>query len=112
MRQLINYQTINGDEIFFEIASNKFPNIPSKKMDFGNIQHETDQVFNVAKGSIENSLDKILSIGEKVSNSLKKLEPQKIEVEFGLTFTVESGVIITSVSGEANFKINLTWENK
>lgn len=112
MRQLINYQTMEGDEIFFEISPAKQALLSRSRQNIGDLKVETDQIFKVAQGSIENSLDKITSIGGKVNESLKKLKPQKIEVEFGLSFTVESGVIITSVAGEANFKINLTWEEK
>ena len=131
MRNLINYQTISGDEIFLEVTPNRILNLPYGETDdaqtiieakklfrgrFGsnenllgsilpegdkaskNLGESTGKIFKATQGSIEKSLDSILSIGEKINSTMKKLSPQKIEVEFGVSFTVESGVIITSVA--------------
>jgi len=40
----------------------------------------------------------------------KKVRPDEASLEFGLTFGKEAGIVIKA-SGEAAFKVSLTWKN-
>jgi hypothetical protein len=36
--------------------------------------------------------------------------PHEANLEFGLAFTAEAGIVVTKVAGDANFKVGLTWK--
>jgi len=40
----------------------------------------------------------------------KDNRPQEVSLEFGLGFEAEVGVVVTKMSGDANFKVSLTWK--
>jgi hypothetical protein len=37
--------------------------------------------------------------------------PESVAIEFGLQFTAEAGAFVASVSGEASFKVSLSWRS-
>ena len=65
-----------------------------------------------ATDTFESALDKVRSAAEGILNQLRSLAqpPDEVGVEFGVKMSAESGAIIAKASGEANFKINLTWK--
>jgi Trypsin-co-occurring domain 1 len=36
----------------------------------------------------------------------------EVEIKFGLKMTAEAGVVISSVGGEVNFEVTLTWKQE
>ena len=46
-----------------------------------------------------------------ITNSMKNLDikPNEFEVEFGVKFAADAGIIISSVSSEASIKVTLKW---
>jgi hypothetical protein len=65
-----------------------------------------------ASDTFESALEKVQSAAEGILHHLRSLAqpPDEVEVEFGVKMSAESGAIIAKASGEANFKINLTWK--
>lgn len=54
----------------------------------------------------------IEEIGGQLSTAWDRVKPSEAVVEFGVTLTAKSGVLtglIVEGSGEANFKVTLTW---
>lgn len=53
------------------------------------------------------------STAQKVNSAIKSIDgiPDHIEVEFGIKFDVEAGVIIAKASMEASLNVKLTWDN-
>ena len=45
-----------------------------------------------------------------VSTFTRGARPHEASLEFGLVFTVETGIVVTKVAGDANFKVGLTWK--
>ena len=65
---------------------------------------EATQSFEAAINSLSPIANSIVSKLINISNP-----PDEAAVEFGLTLKADTGVIITKVGAEANFKINLKW---
>jgi Trypsin-co-occurring domain 1 len=65
-----------------------------------------------ASETFESALEKVRSAAEGILQQLRSLAqpPDEVAVEFGVKLSAESGAIIAKASGEANFKINLTWK--
>ena len=45
-----------------------------------------------------------------MKDKLSSLQPDRIEVEFGLKMNADVGAILASAGVEANYKITLAWE--
>lgn len=65
-----------------------------------------------ATDTFETALEKVRAAAEGILQQLRSLAqpPDEVAVEFGVKMSAESGAIIAKASGEANFKINLTWK--
>jgi hypothetical protein len=66
----------------------------------------------VASDSFEAALESVRAAAEGILDKLRSLAqpPDEVAVEFGVKMSAETGAIIAKASGEANFKINLTWK--
>ena len=60
--------------------------------------------------SFEQALAKVRPIATAIVEQVKDLGPQKIEIELGLTFSAEAGVILAKSSLEGSCKLTLGWE--
>lgn len=49
---------------------------------------------------------------QRLISHLRDLDPapESVAIEFGLQFTAEAGAFVASVSGEASFKVLLSWK--
>ena len=66
----------------------------------------------VANDSFETALESVRAAAEGILDKLRNLAqpPDEVGVEFGVKMNAETGAIIAKASGEANFKISLTWK--
>ena len=64
-----------------------------------------------AAQSFEEAINSLGPIASSIVSKLINIShpPDEAAVEFGLTLKAESGLVITKVAGDANFKINLKW---
>lgn len=71
-----------------------------------------DEVVATAGRTLEATVERIGPASRAIVGKLKELAepPDEIGVEFGMKLNAEAGVIIARTSGEANFKISLTWK--
>lgn len=65
-----------------------------------------------ASDTFEAALENVRSAAEGILDQLRSLAqpPDEVAIEFGVKMNAETGAIIAKASGEANFKINLTWK--
>src|SRR5262249_32743554 len=65
-----------------------------------------------ASDTFEAALGKVRSAAEGILHQLRSLAqpPDSVGVEFGVKMNAETGAIIAKASGEANFKISLSWK--
>jgi hypothetical protein len=45
-----------------------------------------------------------------ITERLRRLSPDEVEVEFGFVLSAEHGVVIAKASGEIHFNVTLTWK--
>jgi len=64
-----------------------------------------------ATQSFEETINSLSPIASSIVSKLINISnpPDEATVEFGLTLKADTGVVITKVGAEANFKINLKW---
>ena len=62
--------------------------------------------------SFNAALEKLQPMAQTIIAKLRDLaeSPDEIGVEFGLKMTMEAGLVVAHTSGEANFKVVLSWK--
>lgn len=56
------------------------------------------------------ALRRVQSALAQVSDAVKELQPDEMEIEFGLKVGGESGVIIAKGTAEVNFAVRVLWK--
>ncbi|MFC7978917.1 CU044_2847 family protein [Streptomyces cinereoruber] len=71
------------------------------------------QVVARATRSLNDMIAGIRPVAENFVDSFRDMErqPDEIGVEFGLSLSAEADVVISKTTGQANFKVTLTWRN-
>lgn len=72
----------------------------------------TDEDVNLKMIQFNDVAQIIEKIARTVISPLKKVSPQKIQIELGVSIGIESGqltALLTKGTGSANFKIALEW---
>ncbi|MBL7781950.1 MAG: hypothetical protein JNM22_12085 [Saprospiraceae bacterium] len=97
---------------------NQYQRIPVQLADGSTIiveirQPQGEENVSFSKFNISEILGKIESIANSFMDTLRKTNPQKATIEFGMDIAIESGALtalIAKGTAEANLKITLEWE--
>ena len=103
MKDLVKFELESGGSVFVETEITDAERGGLVKAGRG-LPEEAAQSFEAAIRSLSPIASSIVARLISISNP-----PDEAAVEFGLTLKAESGFIITKMSGDANFKINLKW---
>jgi hypothetical protein len=63
-----------------------------------------------ARMSFEEAAAKLGPIARTVLDQVKDLGPQDVQVELGIKFSAEAGIILAKSSGEGSCKVTLSWK--
>lgn len=105
MKRQISFQLDGEDEVIIEVEDSS----PGGMQRVGRGDEKE-----VEKSGIKfmDALKHVRPAAEMVLESFQKLNsPDEINLEFGMTFDVKAGAILTSVGSGANFKVSLKWTN-
>lgn len=58
---------------------------------------------------LESALDSVREAAQATLETLGKLSPQTVEVEFGIKLAGEAGALIAKTSAEGHFTVRLSW---
>jgi hypothetical protein len=63
-------------------------------------------------GAVDKAMDTIQAMANKVNSTIKNIQnrPNEVEVEFGIKFDAELGVIVAKASLEASIIVKLKWQ--
>jgi hypothetical protein len=77
---------------------------PVGKLDFNVLKEKSAQ-------AIDHAMMTINKMGERITTTVNHMteQPNSVEVEFGLKFDVEAGVIIAKAGAEAGVTVKLVW---
>ena len=62
-----------------------------------------------AAETLESALAHVIPALKSVTAKLRELAPDEVTVEFGLTLTAETGVIVAKGNDEVHFAVTLAW---
>jgi hypothetical protein len=62
-------------------------------------------------GSVSDGLERVRSLAGEVLSSMKDARelPDRVAVEFGLMFSVKSGIVIAEAAGEGHLTVTVEW---
>jgi len=63
-----------------------------------------------AKITFEQAVSHLRPIAEAVIQQVKDLGPQKVEIELGISFSAEAGVVLAKTAAEGSCKVTLAWQ--
>ncbi|MFE7439474.1 CU044_2847 family protein [Streptomyces chartreusis] len=63
-----------------------------------------------AQTSLHEALQRVKPALAQVSAAVKELEPDEMEIEFGLKVGGESGIVIAKGTAEVNFAVRVLWK--
>jgi hypothetical protein len=102
-KKVITFRNDDGTEVLIQVNDVKKPG-PG---DAGVSPTE------LAREKFQEGLKRLKPIADSVMGTLHELNnPEEISIEFGITFSAETGVVIASASAEANISVSLKWSNK
>jgi hypothetical protein len=63
--------------------------------------------------AVNKAMDTIKNMAQRVHSTVETLDnrPKNVEVEFGIKFDAEVGVIVAKVTAEASMTVKLSWDN-
>ncbi|MGQ0775312.1 MAG: CU044_2847 family protein [Pseudonocardiales bacterium] len=68
------------------------------------------EVITKARQTLEQALDQIKPAVGAVLDRLKAMSPDEVSVEFGLTLSAETGIVVAKGTTEMHFAVTLTWK--
>ncbi|MFF0867598.1 CU044_2847 family protein [Nonomuraea sp. NPDC003560] len=102
MSELVRWE-MDDESVVMEVAGQDVSGFQAVGMGEGGVLE--------AKGRFEESLRNVKNAATKTLDVFRdtKLNPDGIELEFGVKFTAAAGAVIAKASSEAHFVVKLTW---
>lgn len=72
------------------------------------VSHASDGVVEAGQ-RLESALASVRDAAQVTLDTLTKLSPETVEVEFGIKLAGEAGALIAKASAEGHFTVRLTW---
>lgn len=69
----------------------------------------TEEKAKKAAETLESALSSVMPALKSVTEKLRDLSPSELGVEFGLTLTAETGIVVAKGSAEVHFTVKVTW---
>jgi hypothetical protein len=108
MTQVLSYPLADGGVLAVEAAS---PDVPSG-LELASAEDrlkKAEEKLKTTGQTLESAVNGVIPGLEAVTSQLRKLSPDEVAVEFGLTVTAESGIVVAKGSAEVHFTATLKW---
>ena len=108
-RQLVQYELESGGTIIVSSESDTLSPAPVTR----GLRDVEDEIVDRASQSFESALAQVEPAAQSLVARFRDLPrgPQTITIEFGVSLHAKVGAIIAETSGDANFKVSLTWHH-
>lgn len=105
MYQLIEFESASGDKVYIEVS---VPPTGGQQL----AAADAAGLIGKATQSLEEALKPVPEAMKTVFDAITKSQfaPKELEVEFGLKFTADAGVVIGKIGSEASLNIKATWK--
>ena len=100
MDALVQYQVGADSSVLVEVGEDTYG--------VEAVSRTSDGVVVVGE-QLESALGSVRDAAQATLNTLKKLEPKTLEIEFGIKLAGEAGALIAKTSAEGHFTVKMSW---
>lgn len=104
MFEMIEFDTADG-KVYVEVGAPQTGDQILASADAAGLVGKATQSFEDALKPVPKAIKTVLDAIAK-----SELSPNELEVEFGIKFTADAGVVISKVGGEASLTVTATWK--
>lgn len=105
MAEIVEYPLEGGGVLLVQPAS-----VDAGRGELG-LASPVEEKAKKATETLEAALGQVTPALKSVASKLRDLSPDDLSVEFGLTLTAETGIIVAKGSAEVHFTVTLAWSN-
>ncbi len=100
--ELVRWKTADGAVVV---------EVDSREPGFQSISRSPGELIHDAKGRFEDALDNVRDAAVAALKTFRDevLDPDGVEIEFGVKFNAEAGAVIAKTSAEGHLSVKLTW---
>lgn len=104
VNELVRWKTADGTVVV---------EVDSREPGFQSISRTPGQAIYDVKGRFEDALENVRDAAVAALKTFrdKVLDPDGVEIEFGVKFNVEAGAVIAKTSAEGHLAVKLTWSS-
>lgn len=92
----------SGEHLYVEL-SNDEPGIRRAS--------RSDGVIDATAGSLEKALGTIVATAKAALDTLRGLQPEEVEVEFGVLLNAQVGAVIAKTGVSGHMRVKLVWKS-
>lgn len=100
MDMVVRYQVGDGSSVLVEVGEDTYG--------VEAVSRTSDGVVEAGQ-RLESALASVRDAARATLDTLTKLSPETVEVEFGIKLAGEAGALIAKTSMEGHFKVRLSW---
>jgi hypothetical protein len=102
VNELVRWKTADGAVIV---------EIDSREPGFQSISRSPGQIILDVKGSFDDALENVRNAAVSALKTFRDevLDPDAVEIEFGVKFNAEAGAVIAKTSAEGHLLVKLSW---
>jgi Trypsin-co-occurring domain 1 len=100
MDTVVRYQVGDDSSVLVEVGEDTYGVEPAARTSDGVVD---------AGQRLESALASVRKAAQATLDTLTKLSPETVEVEFGIKLAGEAGALIAKTSAEGHFTVRLSW---
>lgn len=102
MNELMRWETADGAVVV---------EVDTREPGFQSISRTPGQAIHDVKGRFEDALENVRNAAVSALKTFRDevLNPDEVEIEFGVKFNAEAGAVIAKTSAEGHLAVKLTW---
>jgi hypothetical protein len=101
MERLVRFPLEGGGSVIVQVDEQRSGPVPSAN---------PGEIATKAKMTFEQAAAQLRPIAKTLLEEVKDLGPHDVEIELGISFSAEAGVVLAKTSVEGNCKVTLTWK--
>jgi hypothetical protein len=100
MADVVRYQVGDGSSVLVEVDEDTYG--------VENVARTSEGVLEAGQ-RLESALGGVREAAQATLDTLTKLSPETVEVEFGIKLAGEAGALIAKTSAEGHFTVRVSW---
>src|SRR5208282_129363 len=101
MEKLVRFPLSSGGSVIVQVDEQRSGPVPAAS---------PGEIAAIAKMTFEQAVAELRPIAKTLLEQVKDLGPDNVEIELGIAFSAEAGVVLVKTSAEGTCKVTLSWK--